>query len=257
MQALTLPARHGWRWLADGFRIFRKNHGMLAFLVVSYWLLMALLNIIPWVGTVITTLCIPAFSVSLMNACRSIERGTSLRPQVLFSGFASNLPSLLALGGVYLAASLCILGLASLADDGILLRLMLAGEKPSEEAVAEGRFLLSSVIALLLACPLIMAYWYAPILAGWHGFSPGKALFFSLVACLRNWRAFLVYSLAVALVFTLAPLLLVALLAALLPDGSALLAGLVTVGAILVIAPTLFASFYASYRDVFVAVSDA
>jgi len=51
MQALTLPARHGWRWLAEGFRLFRKNHGMLAFLVVSYWLLMAVLNLIPWIGT--------------------------------------------------------------------------------------------------------------------------------------------------------------------------------------------------------------
>jgi hypothetical protein len=35
-----------------------------------------------------------------------------------------------------------------------------------------------------------MAYWYAPVLAGWHGLSPAKALFFSFVACLRNWRAF-------------------------------------------------------------------
>lgn len=204
MQALTLPARHGWRWLVEGFRLFRQNHGMLAFLVVSYWLLMALLNIIPWAGTVITTLCIPAFSVSLMNACRSIERGTPLHPRVLFSGFKSNLPSLLTLGGVYLVASLCILGIAALADDGVLLRLMLAGQRPTEEAIADGGFLLASQIALLLACPLMMAYWYAPVLAAWHGFSAGKALFFSFVACLRNWRAFLVYSLAVALVVTLA-----------------------------------------------------
>ena len=87
MQALTLPAAQGWRWLTDGFRIFRRNHLMLTFLVVSYWVLMALVNVIPVIGTIATTLCIPAFSVSLMNACRSIERGTPLGPQLLFSGF--------------------------------------------------------------------------------------------------------------------------------------------------------------------------
>ncbi|HNJ51987.1 MAG TPA: BPSS1780 family membrane protein [Accumulibacter sp.] len=257
MQALTLPARHGWRWLADGFRLFRKNHGMLAFLVVSYWLLMAVLNLIPWLGTAVTILCIPAFSVSLMNACRNIERAAPLSPQILFSGFQSNLPALLTLGAVYLVATLCILGISSLADDGVLLRLMMAGEKPTPEAIADGRFVLASQIALLLLCPLMMAYWYAPMLAAWHRFSPGKALFFSFVACLRNWRAFLVYSLAVAFVCMLAPVFLLGLLAVLLQESSALVSGLVVVGTILVIAPTVFASFYVSFRDVFVTGSDA
>jgi hypothetical protein len=102
--------------------------------------------------------------------------------------------------------------------------------------------------ALLLLCPLIMAYWYAPVLAGWHDLSPAKALFFSFVACLRNWRAFLVYSLAILVVATLVPGLLLGILAALMPSGAALLTVLMTVLIILVLAPTLFASFYVSYR---------
>jgi hypothetical protein len=200
MQALTLPAAQGWRWLTDGFRIFRKNHLMLTFLVVSYWVLMALVNVIPVIGTIATTLCIPAFSVSLMNACRSIERGTPLGPQLLFSGFASNLRALLTLGAIYLAAVVAILGLSALADDGALMAMMLAGQKPDAETVSSGSLLLATEIALVLLCPLIMAYWYAPVLAGWHGLSPAKALFFSFVACLRNWRPFLVYSLAIGVV---------------------------------------------------------
>ena len=101
-----------------------------------------------------------------------------------------------------------------------------------------------------------MAYWYAPVLAGWHGFSPAKALFFSFVACARNWRAFLVYSMAMLLVATVLPALFVGLLVALLPDGAALLTVLLSVSIILVLAPTLFASFYVSYRDVFVATEN-
>ncbi|MEF8749688.1 MAG: BPSS1780 family membrane protein [Candidatus Accumulibacter propinquus] len=256
MQALTLPAAQGWRWLTDGFRIFRKNHLMLTFLVVSYWVLMALVNVIPVIGTIATTLCIPAFSVSLMNACRSIERGTPLGPQLLFSGFASNLRALLTLGAIYLAAVVAILGLSALADDGALMAMMLAGQKPDAETVSSGSLLLATEIALVLLCPLIMAYWYAPVLAGWHGLSPAKALFFSFVACLRNWRPFLVYSLAIGVVATLVPGIVLGILAALLPSGASLVLVLMMVLLILVLAPTLFASFYVSYRDVFVSADD-
>jgi len=256
MQALTLPAAQGWRWLTDGFRIFRRNHLMLTFLVVSYWVLMALVNVIPVIGTIATTLCIPAFSVSLMNACRSIERGTPLGPQLLFSGFASNLRSLLTLGAIYLAAVVAILGLSALADDGALMAMMLAGQKPDAETVSSGSLLLATEIALVLLCPLIMAYWYAPVLAGWHGLSPAKALFFSFVACLRNWRPFLVYSLTIGVVATLVPGIVLGILAALLPNGASLVLVLMMVLLILVLAPTLFASFYVSYRDVFVSADD-
>ncbi len=256
MQALTLPAAQGWRWLTDGFRIFRRNHLMLTFLVVSYWVLMALVNVIPVIGTIATTLCIPAFSVSLMNACRSIERGTPLGPQLLFSGFANNLRALLTLGAIYLAAVVAILGLSALADDGALMAMMLAGQKPDAETVSSGSLLLATEIALVLLCPLIMAYWYAPVLAGWHGLSPAKALFFSFVACLRNWRPFLVYSLAIGVVATLVPGIVLGILAALLPSGASLVLVLMMVLLILVLAPTLFASFYVSYRDVFVSADD-
>ncbi|WP_291992354.1 BPSS1780 family membrane protein [Candidatus Accumulibacter sp. ACC003] len=254
MQALTLPAAHGWRWLNDGFRLFRKNHLLLTFLVVSYWLLMALVNVIPVLGTIATTLCIPAFSVSLMNACRNIDRGVPLAPQLLFSGFENNLRSLLSLGAIYLVATVGILAISALADDGALMRMMLAGEKPDEAALNSGNLLLATQIALLLLCPLVMAYWYAPVLVGWHALSPGKALFFSFVACLRNWRAFLVYSLAVMVAAMLVPLLL-GVVAALLPNIAGLLTVLMTILLILILAPTLFASFYVSYRDVFVSTS--
>jgi hypothetical protein len=82
--------------------------------------------------------------------------------------------------------------------------------------------------------------------------SPAKALFFSFVACLRNWRAFLVYSLAILVVATLLPGLHARHSRDAAAGSAALLAIVMTVLLILVLAPTLFASFYVSYRDVFV-----
>lgn len=88
MQALKLPARRGWLWLAAGFAIFRKNPPLLTFLVISYWMLAAVMNLVPLIGSIIATLCIPAFSVSLMNACRELDQGRPIGPLLLFSGFA-------------------------------------------------------------------------------------------------------------------------------------------------------------------------
>jgi hypothetical protein len=188
MQALKLPARRGWLWLAAGFAIFRKNPAMLTLLVVSYWMLVALINVIPVVGAIVATLCIPPFSVSLMNACRDLDQGRPIGPQLLFSGFRENLRALLILGGTYLGATITILGVSGMADGGLLMQMMLAGTPPPEAALESGEFLAAAQIALLLLAPLMMAYWYAPMLAAWHGFSPSKALFFSFIASMRNWR---------------------------------------------------------------------
>jgi hypothetical protein len=171
---------------------------------------------------------------------------------LLFSGFASHLRSLLVLGAIYLAATVGILAISSLFDDGALMRMILAGQKPEEESVASGALLTATQLALVLLGPLMMAYWYAPMLVGWHGFSPAKALFFSFVACVRNWRAFMVYALAIMAGATLLPLVVLGLFAALFPGATGVLTTVLTMAIVLIVMPTLYASFYVSYRDVFV-----
>ena len=256
MQALKLPARRGWLWLAGGFILFRKNPPLLTMLVVSYWMLVAMINLIPVVGAIAATLSIPAFSVSLMNACRELDQGRPIGPQLLFSGFRENLKELLMLGGLYLGATITILGVSAAADGGILMQMMLGGVSPSEEALGSGQFLAATQLALILLTPLMMAYWYAPVLAAWHGFPVGKALFFSFVACLRNWRAFLAYTAAMIVFGALIPGALLGLLAVLMPESVSFFATLFSIPLLLILAPVLFASFYVSYRDVFVVVDE-
>jgi hypothetical protein len=256
MQALKLPARRGWLWLAGGFAIFRKNPPMLTFLVASYWILAAIISLIPVIGAIVATLCIPAFSVSLMNACRELEQERPISPALLFSGFRENPRALLTLGGVYLVATISILALSAIADDGLLMDKMLFGTPLSDETVGSPQFLAATHIALILLKPLVMAYWYAPALAAWHGLPAAKALFFSFVACLRNWRAFVAYGAAIMVFGALIPGIVLGLLAVLMPQSVIFFAELFSVPLLLILAPTLFASFYASYRDVFVAVDE-
>jgi hypothetical protein len=108
-------------------------------------------------------------------------------------------------------------------------------------------------IILVMASPLLMAFWFAPLLTAWDGVSAGKSLFFSFIASWRNWRA-----------FTASTAWLWAWSArhAAGPDphrrrtdfaGS--LVNVLSVALrmllIFVLAPTMVASVYLSYRDVF------
>ncbi|MCK7500117.1 MAG: hypothetical protein MZW92_64695 [Comamonadaceae bacterium] len=46
--------------------------------------------------------------------------------------------------------------------------------------------------ALVLTLPLMLSFWFAPLLVAWKDMPALKALFFSIVAVARNWRAFAV-----------------------------------------------------------------
>jgi len=94
----------------------------------------------------------------------------------------------------------------------------------------------------------MMLFWFAPPLVAWHSTSPMKALFYSFFACLLNWRAFLVYGAAAAAVTLVVPFVLVLTLRALVANVSF---AWLAFPMLAVLLPTLFASFFASYRDVF------
>ncbi|QKV58133.1 MAG: hypothetical protein HT580_13840 [Dechloromonas sp.] len=74
MQVQTLPAASGWAWLSAGFAIFRRNPPLLAMLVITYWLTVLILNILPVIGAVAASLIIPGLSVGLMQAARDLDR---------------------------------------------------------------------------------------------------------------------------------------------------------------------------------------
>ena len=155
------------------------------------------------------------------------------------------------LGGVYLTGIAVLIAASTLADDGALARWMLTGARPVPGTLQSDNFLGALAIAATLYMPLMMLFWFAPTLVAWHAMPAAKALFFSLFACLMNWRAFLVYGVASALILFVVPF--VALFAMILASGGALRPGVITVlfPLMLALMPALFASFYVSYRDVF------
>ncbi len=252
MQARIVGLQRGARWLGEGWQLFRSAPlGWLA-MVFAYWLLMTFASLLPLVGVAIAPVLVPAFSVGFMAAARAVGAGERLELALLFEGFrAPVLRTQLVLGLAYLAGLALVLCATTLADHGALARWMTTGQRPDEDALQSEAFFAALACAALSYVPVMMMFWFAPPLAAWHATGAGKALFFSFFACLMNWRAFLAYGTVAAAVTLALPFL--ALSGLMLASGGALALPVVSLAfpLLVLLLPTLFASFYVSYRDVF------
>jgi hypothetical protein len=251
MNARGVPTLQGARWLGEGWRMFRVAPLGWFALVFAYWMAMTVLSLVPVVGILVASIVVPAFSVGFMAASRAASRNQPVELAMLVAGFRERLPAQLALGGAYLASLALVIGGSALVDDGMLARWLITGRGPAEDEVPDDSFYGALAVAAALYAPVMAMFWFAPVLVAWHGMAPAKALFYSFFASLMNWRAFLAYGAAVTLVMVVLPtvLLLVLVLAS---GGAMRLQPMALVLPLaLIMLPTLFASFYASYRDVF------
>ena len=250
----TVPTGNGWIWVLTGFTLFRKSPAMWAFLVFSYFVLMQVIGMIPKLGLILVLVLIPVFSASFMIFSRTLDQGNKLGFGLLFSGFKTNLPALLGQGGIYLASVLIILALSALADGGVLLNMVVWGEVPPVATFEDGGSVVALVLVGALYVPVFASFWFAPALSAWRNLSALQALFYSFFAALRNWRAFLAYGTSLFLVSFILRLVLVvltSLLQGLLGNKSQNVIVIVQLLVMLAYVCTVFASFYASYRDIF------
>ncbi len=246
MQARQLPLHRGWSWLKEGLLLWRKNPALMTFLAFGYLLTLVVVSIFPLIGQPVASLLMPILSLGVLNGCRAIDEGRKVGPDILFSGFRANIAALVTIGGIYLIASLLVLATTMIADGGALLKIMGGAKLDPETAQAPG-FTFALLLAIILSTPVMMAYWFAPLLAGWWKVSAPKAMFFSFFACLRNWRPFLGYAIALMLFGAVLPGMVIGVVALVIPALATLLTFLVP----LVLVPTIFASFYINARDVF------
>jgi hypothetical protein len=124
------------------------------------------------------------------------------------------------------------------------------GTTPANSA-AEAQMLGAMFQLLLLATPMIVAFWFAPFLVGWDRVSPFKSLFFSWIASWRNLGAMGMFGLAALVLAGVLPgfiLIAVSQVAGLALDVAFIALRMVL---IFLVAPVLTASIYVSYRDIF------
>lgn len=251
MRIVTLPAATGWRWVADGFRLLRRQP--IALLAISFMnlLLLSASVLIPLLGSIAPLVLAPVLMVGLMHAVRCADRGSTPIPSMLLAGFREDegrrWRPLLLLGAANTAATLVALALAAVADGGTLMRLATGQIDGDDPAATEGSLLIAAIVFVLAYTPVQMATWYAPLFVAWHRAPVLQALFYSLVGVWRNRRAFLVYAIgwfAIALLGSL----LVRLLQMTLGSNPFVLSMLLSPLSLLLIT-AVYCSFWSTYRD--------
>lgn len=224
----------GWNWISEGFALFRMDPLIWIVNLLIFSGIMVVLPLIPVVGSLAAMLLQPVLLGGMLIGCRALDQGEELRIEHLFDGFRQNTKALLMVGllSTVAYASIFIVMIVVLSGGLGLGRMaeLATGATPAmpQELLA---VLLAGLVGVSLSLPIAMASWFAPSLVVFDNLQAWDALKTSFVGCLRNFMPFMLYGLVG---------LLLCLLAA------------ITLGlGFLVLAPTLIASVYTAYRDIF------
>ncbi len=224
-----VPAINAWGWTVQGFYLFKAYPIMWIILILIYLIVMVPVSMLPGVGSFLSALLAPVFAAGLMWAAQAVSRGEELEINHLFLGFKRNTAQLVTVGGFYMLSLLTIAIFVVMSLDKSIVELIVQGKELSPEQAQT--VLMPVLIALALLVPVVMAYWFAPVLVGLHNLSAVEAIKLSFMASVRNIFPFFLYG------FIFAGLVLLALI----PFG---------LGLVIVI-PVMMTSLYASYADIF------
>ncbi len=129
-QASTqLPSSRGWVWLREGLQVWRRNPALLTFAAFGYLLVLVLVSVFP-LHRATRRLAHHARALGRCAQClpRGERRAQARAGCAVFRLSQSNLPALIAIGGIYLVGTLVVLMLVSLVDDGTLMEAMRGGQ---------------------------------------------------------------------------------------------------------------------------------
>jgi hypothetical protein len=240
-----VPARTGIQWVKLGMQTFLKQPLALTGLFFMYMAVVLVISQVPFIGPVLGAMLVPAATLGLMAATSEAASGRFPMPTVLVSAFRAGRQrarAMLVLGAIYTVGSLIATLLGSL----------LSGEPVADAQVPQVDA--RTLLVLVLHLPLVILFWHAPALVHWHGVSPVKSLFFSVVACLRNFGAMLVYGLAWVAVFLVVGFF-VSTVGMMI--GGADVARSIMLPTVLVVVAMFSTSLYFTFRDSFRADDDA
>ena len=250
MQAVSLPALSGWRWVRDGWMLFRKQPMAFFSWAMFVSLILMVASVTPPIGPLIFVVLMPTATLLSLSAARHAEQGqkvllgTWIAPLRLAGVFRR----LLGMGALYVLFCL-FLG---------LIAFMPFSEEVTQavKAVTTNNDLLPLLeavrtpMAIFAVLYVLMAavFWYAPALVGWHSIPMTRALFYSGIACWRNKWAFGIYGLSWLAIFLAIDTVLSALTMVGLPKS---FSAMIQVPVNVVASAVLYCSFYTSFISVF------
>lgn len=229
--AKSVAAGRGLSWFGEGFEIFKMDPWIWILNVVLFFVILALLNMIPIVS-ILSSLLGPVFVAGLILGCRDLDEGKDLKVSHVFAGFQNRAGTLIGLGAINLILTILFVV--------IMLGIMFAMGSFDLEALETGQMteqqamgmILAGLVMMLFMIPLVMLFWFAPALIVLHDdIGIIEAMKLSFFGCVKNILPFLIYGIVGLILMVLASI----------PLGLGWL----------VLGPVLFGTIYASYKDIF------
>lgn len=251
MKLKLVPARTGAVWVKLGIQTFGKQPLALMGLFFMFMALMSVASMVPMIGLPIAMTVLPACTLGLMAATLQASNGKFPMPLILLSGFragAVKTRAMLVLGGLYTLGFMCAMGVSYLVDGGGFAGMYLGGHMPTKELLESSAFMAAMWTFIGLHLPLSLMFWHAPALVFWQDVPPLKSMFFSIVACFRNFWALTVFAL-VWMGVMVGMVLGITAVSSLL--GNPALAGTLLFPGLMLVAAMFFTSLYFTYRDLF------
>lgn len=239
----SVSASVGVRWLREGAGLLKRQPLGLPAMVVVYLMMLLVPAMIPLVGIAISGVLGPFATVGLMQCFREARDGRPPGVGQFAQPFQDDTKrvNLFRLGLINAALLMLVAMLAA------LLLPSSSGELPPQSV--EQLPIQAMLVQLLLYSPVMALMWFAPMLAGWHGMTPGKAMFGSAIACLRNIGALLVFGLAVLALTMGVSFVLMTFLAALISSPELMSFFIAPIA--LVLMTIVQGSFYPMYLSIF------
>lgn len=229
----SLPASAGVAWIKDAFNLFKMNPLIWIVLIILWFVLNIVVQFVPVIGGLAMSLLYAVFMAGFMIGCAALERGENLEVGHLFAGFKNNTGSLIGLGAVYLGIIIAFAvvfgvlvfggmgGIGALSDP----------ESINPTAIFTSGIMFTVLIALLLMIPIIMMFWFAPVLISLGGVPLIESLKMSFSGCLKNILPMFVFGLVMMVL--------------------AIIASIPFFLGWLVLMPMGMAAFYTAYRSIY------
>lgn len=229
-----VDAGRGFQWVSEAFELFKKSPGIWIVMFIVHMVIMWVLGLVPYVGSLAGYVLSPLFSAGYAIAAQTVVDQKPLELGALFAGFNKRPGRLFAIGGVYtggiLVAVAAFLGIAW-QSFGHIMEMSKVGFKGDVDPAVISPLIIGCAVAVVIMIPISMAMYYAPALVALNDLGPGEALKASFLGASKNVLPFIVYSIVITVL--------------------SLFAAIPCFLGFLVLAPTLMAAVYTSYRDVF------
>ncbi len=191
--SMNMQASTGWNWLKQGGVLFRKQPAALTTLLFANILFSIAISAVPLLGPMVAVVLIPSFSMAFMMACLLIEDGQRVTLPVLLTGFRKPVVFELAkVGLAYLVVSMLLALVTRFAVDPGFWEQVSQPVDPKVGPQVSGGDVMSILLIFALDVVALISLCFAAPLTYWQKMSPGKAIFYSFFAVMKNARVFFI-----------------------------------------------------------------